>query len=357
VILRLRIALWYGSVLFVAVMVVGWWAYNEIQERVEAGPVIAAEEASEGPIDEALEMLLFGALPALALGLLGGTLITRRALQPLSHLTESLEHTHVGNLSQAIARSGNGDEIDRLAMVFNSLKLRLAASFEHAREFTLHASHELKTPVTILHSTLESMLRPETTLAVMRDRCGTLIEEVQRLSGIVTQLAFLAQADSGQQALQVTSVPLHNLVTEAAEDAVLLATAAGVVVHIEALEDYTLAADRMRLRQLLLIVLDNAVKHNKPGGEVRIALRLGSAGAELAVVNTGSTLSAEERSRVFERFFRGTHARDAGLEGSGLGLSIAEHIVRAHGGSICFESTPGGLHSLRIALPFAASRQ
>jgi signal transduction histidine kinase len=348
--LRWRIALWYGSVLFVAVMIVGWWAYFEIKERNEAGLVQISEEAGEGPLDEALEMFLFGALPALAFGVLGGALITRRALQPLSSLATALERTHIGNLGEPLARSGNGDDIDRLAMVFNSLKSRLAASFEHAREFTLHASHELKTPVTVMHSTLEWMLKPETTPTQMRDRCATLLEEVQRLSGIVTQLAFLAQADSGQQALQLTPVLLHTLVTEAAEDAVLLAASSGVVVKVEALDDCTLAADKMRVRQLLLIILDNAVKHNRPSGEVRIALHRRSPRAELSVENTGPALSEAELSRVFERFFRGAPARDAGTDGSGLGLSIAEHIVRAHGGSIRYQST-GGLHAVVVALP------
>jgi signal transduction histidine kinase len=340
-----------GSVLFIAVMIVGWWAYSEIQERIEADPVATAEEAGEGPLDEALEMLLFGAMPALAFGVLGGALITRRA--PLTGLASSLEQTHIGNLADPLARTGNGDEIDRLAMVFNSLKLRLADSFDHAREFTLHASHELKTPVTVMHSTLERMLKSETTPTEMRERCATLLEEVQRLSGIVTQLAFLAQADSGHQTLQRTSVPLHTLVTEAAEDAVLLAASSGIAVNVETLDDCTLAADKMRLRQLLLIILDNAVKHNLPGGEVRISLYRRPQGAELNVANSGPALSETECSRVFERFFRGAPARDAGTEGSGLGLSIAEQIAAAHGGGIRFEST-GALHSVKVTLPLGS---
>jgi signal transduction histidine kinase len=349
--LRQRIGLWYGGVLLVSVLLVSWWAFSELQES-QADHAPRLEEAGETALDEAGEMLLFGALPALLFGLIGGAIVTRRALQPLSHLIDQLEQTHVGNLAEPVARSGNRDEIDRLAMVFNSLKVRLAESFDHAREFTLHASHELKTPITIIHSTLERMMKPSTSLPDLQERCGFLIEEVQRLSGIVTQLTFLAQADASQQTLTPETVQLHDLITEAVEDAQLLAANSGIAVSVDALEPCAVVADKMRLRQLLLIVLDNAVKHNVPSGVVRVSLRHQATDAALSVINSGPDLSESERARVFERFFRGEHARNSRIEGSGLGMSIAAYIAQVHGGNITFRSAGEGRHECLVNLPF-----
>jgi signal transduction histidine kinase len=342
--------LWYAIVLLTAVLVVGTWAYSEIQERAAGGDQ-DIEEASEGPLAELAEMLLFGALPALLVGVVGGVIVTRRALRPLTGLIDALESTRVENLAVSVPRSGSGDEVDRLTQVFNALKARLAEAFSQTREFTLHASHELKTPVTIIHGTLERMLSPDATVAGMQERCSALIEEVQRLSNIVTQLAFLAQADSGQQPMQVTSVPLHELVSEAAEDASLLASATRVQVSVETLEECQLRADRMRLRQLLLIIMDNAVKHNVQDGHVHVALHRRGTTAELRVINSGPELAPADRARVFERFFRGENARANQLEGSGLGLSIAQHIVRAHGGRIELISAGVSSHECLVVLP------
>jgi signal transduction histidine kinase len=348
--LRQRIALWYGAVLLLAVLVVGGWAFVELQERAEA-QVPDVEEVGETALDEALEIFLFGALPALLLGLIGGAIVTRRALRPLSQLAQELERTHVGNLAAQLPRTGNGDEIDRLTMVFNSLKQRLAESFDHAREFTLHASHELKSPLTIMHGTLERMMQPSDLSPELRERCGMLVEEVQRLSGIVSQLTFLAKADAGQAALNKTEVALHELVAEAVEDAELLAAHSGIKVELDTVEPAKLVADRMRLRQLLLIVLDNAIKHNLPAGWVRVGLGTRGDKVELGVINTGPPIAQTDRGRVFERFYRGEAARTARVDGSGLGLSIAEQIVHSHGGTIGLEEVSPGQHRCVILLP------
>ena len=350
--LRTRITLWYALVLLAAVVVVSVANVVELREQAAQTPAEALEESNEGPFDAVLEIVLWGALPALLIGLVGGAIITRRALRPLSILTATLEKTHVGNLGEEVPRSGNGDEVDRLAHVFNDLKRRLASSFEHAREFTLHASHELKTPLTIIHSSLEQLLAQSAAAPAVQERCGQLIEEVQRLSNTVGQLAYLARTDAGEQSLTLARVPLDELVREAAEDAILLAAAENISVTLETCEPCTVNGDRMRLRQLLVLLVDNAVKHNRATGQVEIALRVeGTHEVRLSVRNTAPHNDTTDPSRVFQRFYRGDSAHGVQSEGSGLGLSIAEAIVRAHNGSIGFEKLTSGLIEVKMNLP------
>lgn len=353
--LRSRITLWHALVLAIAIGIVVAWSYTELEERAEIPQRHVAEEPDESPMEETLGIILFGAVPALLFGLMGGIIITRRALRPLTTLAATLERTHIGNLTESVGHTGNGDEIDRLTHVFNDLKQRLAESFEQAQEFTLHASHELKTPLTIIHSSLEQMLTMTGSNVALHDRCGALIEEVQRLSTIVNQLTFLAQTDAGRQSLTLGTVPLHELVADAAEDTTQLAASNNISVALNVCEPCTLQADSMRLRQLLVILVDNAVKHNQPKGSVSIALRRMEDRAELRITNTGPVLADKDRQRVFQRFFRGDKSHGTRTEGSGLGLSIAEFIVRAHGGSIVLESPHEGVNEVVVCLPLEKS--
>jgi signal transduction histidine kinase len=355
--LRTRIALWYALVLVVAISIVAIANVIELHEQMTQTAAEALAEADEGPLDATLEMILYGVLPALAVGLVGGAIITRRALSPLAALTTTLEQTNVGNLGEAVASSGNGDEIDRLAHVFNELKQRLALSFAHAREFTLHASHELKTPLTIIHSSLEQLHTNSAAAPAIQEHCGNLIEEVQRLSTIVGQLAFLARADAGEQSLTLSDVPLHELVIEAGEDAAHLAAANDISVMLEPCAPCVITADRMRLRQLLVILVDNAVKHNQLAGQLFMSLRADNERfVELTVANTAPVDRSVDASRVFQRFYRGDAAHGVQSEGSGLGLSIAQTIVTAHRGSITFGLTASGLVEVQVKLPVSSQR-
>lgn len=352
-ILRCRIMTFYTVMLAGALLIITGWSWFEFEEQRE----IVREEGvpgvmKESPVVEALEVFLVGGLPALIIALVGGHFLMQHALRPITVLTEELEKTDVSNLTTPVPRSGNGDELDRMAAVFNTLKSRLGASFTQAREFTLHASHELKTPLTVLHSTLEQMLaQPEAGPAQQQDRITSMLEEVQRLSGIVGQLAFLAKADAGLLATTLGNVALHDMVRELVDDLVLLAQSAEITVTLQQMDECEVQGDRMRLRQLLLILGDNAVKHNVPGGTLSVALRRQPEGARLEMINTGPALPAELQARVFERFFRGDPAHSSAVEGCGLGLSIAESIVKSHGGSITYTVLPDSRTQVAVVLP------
>ena len=348
-----RILLYYVLSLVGTLVLVGFFSWvefgNQIQ-RVEQGG-IAAVTTQNGPLEESIEIVMYAGLPAGIIGLIGGLFLVRRALRPIQKFTEALEKTDVSNLSEPVERSGNGDELDRMTVVFNHMKERLGLSFTQAREFTLNASHELKTPLTILHSTLEQMVTREDASEPEREQAATLLEEIQRLSSIVGQLSFLARADAGLLPTAREPVGLHDLVRDLAEETAILATGSNITVNLSECQPVVVPGDKMRLRQLLLNLADNAVKYNERGGTIEMTLRKQGNEAAFKITNTGPALSAELSARVFERFFRGDLAHNSATEGSGLGLSIAKSIVEAHQGAIRYEVLSDGRTQVVVMLP------
>ena len=350
--LRRRILLYYSVTLSFSLVIVGFWRWFEFTEQRNEALRGGAEAAlKHDPLFETFEIILYGGLPAILLGIFGGGMLMRRALRPIEELTEALENTDVSNLSDLVPRSGNGDELDRMTAVFNRMKERLGRSFTQAREFTLNASHELKTPLTILHGTLEQTIVREDATVHERENAATMLEEIQRLSSIVGQLSFLARADAGLMSLNREPVALHDLAGDLAEEAALLAAGSGITVKLSACPPIEVRADRMRLRQVLLNLADNAVKYNVPDGSIEMILQRGDDEAVFAIRNTGAALAPELQGRVFERFFRGDPAHNSAIEGSGLGLSIAKSIVEAHGGRIGYAVLPDGRTEVSFAIP------
>ena len=231
---------------------------------------------------------------------------------------------------------------------------RLNRSFARIREFTLHASHELKTPLTVMHGELESTLQDQTLTAPQRERLESELDEVQRLAKIVDGLTLLTKADAGQIKLAREPVRLDELVQEACADAQSLARPNDIQVNLAACEKLTLAGDRHRLRQLLLNLTDNAIKYNRRKGTVTLSLRCVADTAEVAISNTGPGIPPEILPRVFDPFFRADSSHSQTVEGCGLGLSIARWITDAHGGTIQITSDPNRLTKAIILLPLAS---
>ena len=353
--LRRRILLFYFFALEISFLIIGCWSWFEFDEQQRLMQEEGLKTALiESPMHEALEVILLGGVLALIFGIIGGGFLMRHALRPIEELTGALEKTDASNLAVPVIRSGNGDELDRMSAVFNAMKQRLGVSFNQAREFTLHASHELKTPLTIMHGTLEQMLDDQENLGVYRDRIASMLEEVQRLATIVGQQAFLANADAGQLAMTHEPVALDGLIRELEEDTQMLAASANITVALVVCEAVFVNGDRMRLRQLLLNLADNAVKYNQQDGSITLSLLAQERHAVFQISNTGPGLSPELRNRVFERFFRGDAAHTSVVEGSGLGLSIAESIARAHGGSIRMSVLLDGQTQMTVKLPLYA---
>ena len=177
--IRARLTFWYAGILIASLLVMGLGTYREIHEQMRHQN---SPGSMEHALNEAGEMIFQVGLPAVVLGLLGGWWLTRRALSPVSKLTDTIKKIHEHNLRQPLPRENNGDELDQLAKVFNDMLARLDDSFNRIREFTLHASHELKTPLTVLCAEIETALRDESLSPVERGRLADRLEELRRLA-------------------------------------------------------------------------------------------------------------------------------------------------------------------------------
>jgi signal transduction histidine kinase len=346
--IRTRLTLWYATILVVSLIVMGIGTYEQIAEQLQ---IEHRRHFWEYALDETSEMVLWVGVPAVVFGLLGGWWITRKALRPVTALTEAVEKIHDRNLGEQLPRTRNGDELDRLTEVFNAMTERLDGSFQRIREFTLHASHELKTPLTVMRGELETALLKENFSAPQKEQLLSQIDEIERLAKIVDALTLLTKADAGQVRLNFELVQLDDLVEESVADMKILAQPQGIQVKLEECEQISISGDRHRLRQLLLNLTDNAVKYNHRDGTVTVSLRRNGGFAELKISNTGAGMAPELQPRVFERFFRGDISHSNAVEGCGLGLSIAQWIVLAHLGSIRFVSEPNKLTVVTVKFP------
>jgi signal transduction histidine kinase len=346
--LRTRLTLWYAVILCLSLLLIGVGAYRELVERFEGRH---PERPSRHALQEAGEIIVQEGLPALALALIGGWWLTRRAMGPVAALTQAAERVNESSLSIQLPRSGNGDELDRLTDVFNAMTRRLNDSFSHIREFTLHASHELKTPLTVLCGEAEMAAGDETLTSADRERWASQLDELRRLSRIVDALTLLAKADAGQLALAQDPVPLDELLRDNFADAQILGEPHNIKVELGTCPPSIVVGDRDRLRQMLLNLVDNAIKYNNPGGWVSMALSQDTDSAKLIITNTGPGIPIQSLPRIFDRFYRGDLAHSDRVEGSGLGLSIAKWIVSAHKGEIRIDSVPEKLTTVTVSLP------
>jgi heavy metal sensor kinase len=295
--------------------------------------------------------MLWCGVPAVLLALAGGWWLMKKSLAPIAQLTQATEKITAQNLGEKIPSSGNGDELDRLTEVFNAMTTRLDDSFNRIREFTLHASHELKTPLTVLRGETETALRDESLSPAEHDRAASQLDELRRLTRIVDGLTLLAKADAGQVALQLETIRLDELVRDNFADLQILAEPHGIKVELEVCEEISVRGDRHRLRQLFLNLADNAVKYNQPQGRVTVSLRRVNNFSEFTITNAGAGIPPELLPRVFDRFFRGDAAHGNTVDGCGLGLSIAQWIVSAHGGKIQIASEPAKSTIVTVQLP------
>jgi signal transduction histidine kinase len=353
--IRTRLTAWYAAIMFVSLLAMGLLMYHEFAPEPQSKnpPAEYSGESDEGDLSEMLRILFWCGVPPALIALAGGWWLMRRALTPIVQLTLATEKIHDHNLQAQLPRSRNGDELDRLTEVFNAMTARLDASFARIREFTLHASHELKTPLTVLHGELETALRDETISAAQCEHLASQLDEIQRLTKIVDGLTLLTKADAGQIALKFEPLSLDEIVRDAFADAQILAKPANLSVHLAVCESCVIRGDRHRLRQLLLNLTDNAVKYNQPGGTIEFTLRRDGSNAELKISNTGAGIAPEILPHVFERFYRGDAAHNSAVDGCGLGLSIGQWIASAHHGSVKIESMTGKLTTAAVRLPLS----
>jgi len=269
----------------------------------------------------------------LAVAGLGGWWVAGRALRPVRELTSAAEQVQAAHLDQRVPVPESRDDIQRLALVLNAMLSRLEGSFNQANRFAADASHELRTPLTIIRGEIERMLHSPGLDAVNETRLVSLQEEIDRLDHITDHLLLLARFDAGRADLNFIPVDLSALMRGVCEDAELLATAQDVTLQADLAPGITVAGDAGHLRRLLLNLLQNATRHNRPGGHARCVLTVANGRAAVSVANTGPGIPPSLRERIFERFSRGDASR-TDRKSHGLGLSLCREIVYAHGGSL-----------------------
>jgi signal transduction histidine kinase len=343
--IRTRMTLWYAGVLLVSALAIAAFSYKEIHEQRSK-----IEEPGDS-LEDVVDLVSGIGIPAIVLSVVGGWWLMRKALAPVAALTEAARRINEHNLGERLPRSGEGDELDRLTETFNAMTQRLEQSFVRIREFTLHASHELKTPLTVMRGELETALEDQSLAPEQRERVLSELDEVQRLAKIVDGLTLLTKADAGLVQLELKPVAFDELVKDCFGDAQILAQDSGLTVSLPTCEPARVRADAHRLRQLLLNLADNAVKYNQPGGSVIMALRCAGETAEFTIANTGPGIPPAALPRVFDRFYRVDLAHSHDVEGCGLGLSIAQWIASVHNGTIRIQSEPTKLTTVTVRLP------
>jgi heavy metal sensor kinase len=291
---------------------------------------------------------LIAAPMALVLIAVGAWLLSGLALRPVNRLRDAMKSVHERALDQRLPMGREDPEFCELIASYNGMLERLEASFNHASRFSADAAHELKTPLTILRGQIERAI-PKARDPELQQDLAEVLDEVGRLASILRKLLLLSQADAGKLALLRTEVDLSAMLNERFADAQMLELDATLTAEVEA--GLRLQADEQLLGQVLNNVLGNAFRYTPPGGRIGVRARSTPTGVEVLFTNTVRGLSAAERSRFFERFYRGDSARNRGVDGHGLGLSLSRVIARAHRGDLTLEPSGEDEVVLRLTLP------
>ena len=311
------------------------------------------------PMDETLHRLLAVLLltgpVALGLSLIGGWFLAGRALRPVDQITSAAQRITASDLSRRLSVPTSSDEIGRLATTFNDMIARLETSFSQIRQFSADASHELRTPLTVMKGESELALRRSRSADEYKLVLESNLEEIDRLSRIVDELLFLSRADLGQVKLERQAVKLDALVADIQRQASVLGQDQQIHVALGPVDPVELLGDEWRLRELLLNLVDNAIKYSRPGGTIELSLIRQAPMARLTVSDHGIGIPLDAQSRIFDRFFRADNARAHSRKGTGLGLALCKWIVEAHQGRIELDSVPGDRTRVTVVLPLAPS--
>ena len=289
---------------------------------------------------------------ALSLGLV--QVLARGMTSPLREMAGAAAAMARGDYDRRVTASSS-DEVGELARAFNAMATQLAEVDRLRRDLVANVSHELRTPISALQAGLENLVdgvqRPDP------ENLRTMLRQVERLGGLVSQLLALSRLEAGAVPLQRRSFDVRSLLEEAAGETRL--HAAGVVIHVDVADPRPVVnGDPERLHQVIANLLDNAVRYSPPGGVVDLRARRmpndRSGAVRIEVCDQGPGITEDDRQRVFERFYRADPARSWGHGGAGLGLAIARWIVDLHGGEIRAE--PREPHGCRMVVTLPATR-
>jgi heavy metal sensor kinase len=285
-----------------------------------------------------------------------GYWLSRRALAPVDALVRTAREVSGTKLSARLENLNTGDELQRLSDTLNEMLDRIESAFSRVTQFTADASHELRTPVSLIRTEAELALRRARTQQEYQDSLRHILQESERTTLLIEQLLSLARADSGQETLHMQPVDVSALLGVVAEGWKQVASIRDLRfgVSIEDQDTYV-CGDESMLHRLADILLDNAFKYTPSPGSVTLSLEESANTAVITVKDSGIGIPEDEQDKVFERFYRIDKSRSRAQSGNGLGLSIAQWIVAQHHGSITLQSHPGEGATFRVELPKIAA--
>ncbi len=356
--------------------------------REEEAEATTAHGRARAALDTVATVSKSSAAGVVLLGAAGLLVLLRRLRAPLDDLESTARAIQAGDLQRRARVGPGGQEFARVALSFNDLVTQVAANragLEAARReleaavaartaelgaanaalqradaarrrFLADISHELRTPITVIRGEAEVTLRGgERSTEEYRTALARIGEQAAHTGRLVDDLLFLARSEEGAPRLQLRAVALDALARQVVAETEGAAAAAQVALRLatEPLEA-AVEADPGRMRQVLMILLDNAIRYSEPGGQVEVAVAPTPGGVLLRVTDAGIGIDPDDLPHVFERFFRGGRAVEHGAEGSGLGLPLAKAVVEAHGGRIGIDSVAGRGTSVSVILPAAA---
>ncbi|HEX3998785.1 MAG TPA: ATP-binding protein [Pirellulales bacterium] len=284
------------------------------------------------------------------LGLAGGWVLSRRVLQPITAMSSTAAAISASNLSRRINLQEVDSELGQLAEVLNAMFVRLEMAFERQAEFVADASHELRTPITILLSHCELALAKPRSADELRETIATCLRASRRMKSLAEGLLTLARADAGKLGLRQDRVSLDRLVLESAATVQPLADHKNVSLAVDA-QPVEVMGDSGRLAQVVTNLLTNAIHYNVASGSVAVRVSQNAGAAVVTVADTGCGIPEADWPHIFERFYRVDKARSRETGGYGLGLAICKSIVESHGGTISFRSQTGSGTTFTVRLP------
>ena len=297
--------------------------------------------------------LVLGLPLAVVIVTIGGYLLVRRALTPVEQITRAAERITQHNLSERLPVSSTGDELERLSASLNRMITRLDDAFQNSKRFVADASHDLRTPLTILRGELENFAEDARLDPELHDRAGSMLEEAVHLGKIVEQLFTLSRLDAGEAQTEWTRFDLSELAKTTAEQMSLLAEDKGISISCNVSQSVPVKGNHVRLKQVVVNLLDNAIKYTPAKGTIQLRVLAVNGHAVLEVEDNGIGIPPDALPHIFERFFRVDQARSADFESAGLGLSIVKSICTAHGAEVEAQSAVGGGSCFRVKLPLS----
>jgi signal transduction histidine kinase len=292
----------------------------------------------------------FGMIPLVLLSFVTGSLIAARSLKPIAGLNFTVRSIiATGDISSRISARGRGDELDDLVILFNRMLERIEVLVRGMRTALDSVAHDLRTPMTRLRGSAELALRSSKKAGDYREALEDCLEESELILKMLNTLMDITEAETGAMKLNKSEVNLKSLVTECVDVYRFVSEEKEISLKSSVSPDIAVYADASRIRQAVLNLVDNAIKYTPRGGRVDITVQEEERKVTISVSDTGIGIAEDEQHQIFNRLYRSSHTHST--RGLGLGLSFVQAIVRAHGGEVQVESTPGKGSSFTIILP------